>query len=446
MNKLYREASGNVVLRSGKTALRFFKDYGGTPLEFWYEPYPLLSNSWPGSGASWTCEVGQDPTQASANGITPHPICCFNLPATYPNNYYIRESLFDHEGCNYQVSGFYPDFWLSHDTAIDDYKTSPNWTSGTNPTFLGSAASNTGFFCPGNEMEPGNIRRYPNGRIAFKTTIKIEGAGTAGACFRKVCPIDKPSTANLATASGYLITVNAAGNWFLSRSNFGSVTTLANGTLRKAHRQALASTGLELEVRTNNALRGIIDIYFNGTFYKEIDDPNPILGDCFGLYASTSTGRITFSNRQVFDLGLQFSALYSPAADDSIRANFTINTYEPRDMYRAVYGIFLNQPTFPLSVRATEIIENGIARDIDGQLVPVDSNTVLYAGHWDGSHGIKFSEITAIVDGHKSAGAHALLQKLGANNEFVIMVNALPAYFKGKISSVSLGLKISCKK
>lgn len=431
-----RESDGNVVLRSDNVAIRLFKNYGFACRHWFQEPFQNIINDWPGSACSVNFETGQDPTQASANGITENPASCLGMSATDKYYYYIRESLLNTDG-THEVTGFLPDFWLSAE-GVDDYPCPTpgfawngwQYNGDTTISFKGSNALSSGIFCPGNEIEPHKLRVYRKGRIAFKTRLSLLSSSCiAGFMFRKNVS-GQPSKDEFYHANGYHWNFNKSGQWSILKQISGIQTPLANGVLSSAHLKLLTSTGLLCEIRTYNDAPGRMDIMIEGSLVRRIEESSPILGESFGLFASCSSGSIKFSDRQVFDLNCTFKSRWQALPGGIFKTDMSVIALEPMEFYRANFpGAFLNQFTFPVTERSCKVSANGTDW-IESEGVFLTSKSFLFCGNKSGSLGLCVSQINAYIDGSPSVLAHSLLQKQAINNEFVLMLNPLPANTK----------------
>lgn len=433
--KVVRESDGNVVVRSGDFALRFFRQWGGTPLEFWKDNYPLLTNANPGSGTSVTWETGQDPTQASCDGLTSNPIALYLDPSTIHYNYYIREMPGIEAGF-YGVWGFAPDFWLSHEWQ-DDYAIGQWYRKYHDPKGLGFwnipsstvCAGSEGCFFPGNEMtqqpgSPAQPRRYAGGRFAGKVTVNFTSQyrqnDRGGITFRNV----GPNTAG----SGYDFTVAPTGKYKCERRDSrGRATILAQGYLSKPDFAKMFAGGIELEVRTDNGGPGFA-VLINGRSVGVISDTKPHMGEYCGLTARTAS-LIGFSYRQFFDVGTEFSAIYTPGFNNTITGNYIVRlaagVKDPALLYRAnLPCIMLNQTTFP--VRHTAVKPAGSSWENRAGICSMKEGDEFWAGAPDGSHGLKARVNSVYIDGKVAREAHAQIVSHGANDEFVMQFNPLP--------------------
>lgn len=440
MRALKREINGNVVLTSGDSDIRYFCAWGGTPLEFWRRGHRgPITNRYPGSGVSVNWEVGQDPTQATADGPNKNPICRFGAPETSKYNYYTRESLFSETGM-YGVSGFAPDFWLGVED-IDNYVPAYSaWKTdhvGT-MSFTGNSSMPSGIICPGNEMESGQtFRRYPKGRIAFKTQLIIPPSNSiAGFLFRKSISYPNPTKDEFYHANGYHLLFNSGGSWALLRKFAGVEVPIANGLLKRDLASALRRQGIQVEVRTNNVLPGSIEVLINDSRIALVDDVLPILGEGFGLLAQTSSGTISFAARQVWDLSTSFESLYQSLGDGTFRVSLTIRNIEPREMYRAnTPGFFLNNDPAIFPERCCKVSDG--SQWVEGEgFHKVSDWKAFFCGDLSGALGIHVSDIRCFVDNELSPEAHILMQRHAINDEFILHINPLPAFRKTLCSSV----------
>lgn len=456
---LTREANGNCVLRSDNVALRFFAKNGGAPLEWWNEPFPLVTNPFPGSGVSANWELGQDPTQASANGHQDHPICIYSDSSTGIYNYYARESLFN-AGGSYSVSGFFPDFWLSAEAGDDAIAPNPDasntgWRTKYDPgayaaalntvdcpvIFHGTGPCWSGLFFVGNETITGpwnrRLRNYGAGRIAFKTNISLMSAAAdsfAGVLFRKtIAPAVGLTKHEAFAASGLHLFIYHSGMWSLQKMTAGLAAPLASGQLSETNlTRLLSEQGLQVEVRTNNVLEDRIEIFFENVKTATVQAVGCNKGPHACLFASTSSGTICFGNRQFFHVGVQLDTNYTAQPGGKIVSDMRISTIVPETslFYRAnLPGVFLNQQTFSGLNRRCSKLVNGNWQNITGIYTGLLSEMeAFFIGNNEGTCGVKVSGIVAEVDGIINPGAHLLAgAHVTSNDEFVLMLNPLSA-------------------
>lgn len=454
----YREASGNVVLRSGPvgngSALRFFHEFGGCPLEVWKEPYPgPVTNPWPGSALSLAWDCGQDPTQASAEGLLKNPIARIgHAPSIALYNYYIRETLLNPNGA-YHISGFFPDFWLSHEAIDDAISASANvdhgWRTHYNnpqnlPTwnvpssavgFRGTLSMPEGRFYVGDQMAwlglpwRQRVREYPEGRVAAKIRVRMENASAdsrAGFIFKQ--------HVNDAAKPGWMFYVTKTGVWTLA-SVLGSIA--AYGKLSKTQIKNLSnSVGVNLELRTHNGDLRFVQIFIDGGLVVSGLLPGYIAADGphFGLYAKCSSGMIWFHDRQVFDVAVQARLKWTALPEETFESEAIIERAPGAELtsskfYRAGIGAFLNPPIYPPASRVTYTYKNiaeypFFERKEEEGLFLLKGYHSFYVGNQ--TYGLRGIPICYQVDGRDTidAGeAHMLMQKSAVNNEFYMGFN-----------------------
>lgn len=453
---LTREPTGNVVLRSDHVALRFFHRFGATPLQWFSEPWPCLTNDFAGSGVSVYYHTGQDSTQATANGPMENPIHIFDNPGSQKYGFYAREYLFDGDG-KYGVEGFAPDFWASleaPDDAIapDPLVTDSGWRTPYQPgkfgailhnattpvVFEGSSYASSGIMLVADELGGGHwagrLREYAEGRLAFKTTLSLRNAPlsvVAGFLFRKAIPANAATKHDAYAAPGYHLFFNRSGGYSLIRKGANGVETiLTNGFLSQSQNLKLLGDGLQVEVRTHNGRPGYLEIWLDDLLAKSLTDPAPLLGPHAGLFASCPSGYVVFSARQFFDIGLKYQMRYEARPGGVIISDAKITLADgaltARCFYRALLpGVFLNPATFPVGQRACYGIEpDGSRVPISGQLVRFMDYQSFWAGNPQGTVGLWARPDFCRVDCGDSPG-HALVDANGANGEFVLMLNPL---------------------
>jgi len=456
---LYREADGNVVLRGGGgMTLRFLANYGGTPLQWYAEGFPPLLNEFPGSGASVAWRSGQDPTQASANGILANPIHRLGDSSTMRYDYYARETVFDAASGTYTVAGFAPDFWASLE-ALDDAiapngdKSDTGWRTRYQPgkfssvlaspslpvIFEGRADNQSGLFFVGSENNEGSewssrLREYKNGRIAFKIQLSLAQAAPeafAGFMFRKSVPAGAATKHDGYMAPGIHLMFNKRGGWALSRMNpSGGEFLLTKGTLTSAQLARLNGAGLQVEVRTHNTRPGYLEMIFDDVAVTTFTDPMGLKGAHFGLFASTPWGHVIFQNRAVFDVGMSFVAQYSPWAHgivSDIVVRNAAGVAAPHVLDRAnMPAVFLNTTTFPESDRRIGLWNGATLTDVPAASYPLNGQLGLWAGNKAGDVGLLAIPEILTVDGQPATQAHGFLKQKTEGGEFVMMLNPLP--------------------
>ena len=462
-NQLFREADGNVILKSDYFAIRFHHLYGGTGLDWWREPYPgPITSDFPGAGASINFEVGQDPTQATSDGFNTNPIAMQgNATSIQKYNYYARE--LDIQAATpyplYTIQMFAPDFWLSHEPMDDFPIASPNtnWfthyqhpntfdahfqTYPTSLIFSNPSPSNynVGFIYPNNEIQhtPKLLRRYPNGRVAAHTRISLAHAkhSAAGIAFRQILNPHQPSNNDFNSvnqtynAPGYLFTVNTDNRLqFKKIIGNGTSKIIYEKSLSTAHKNLLKSQGgLEIEFQTHNGIPGQITLLIEGQQVFYFIDATSILGEATGLFGQVGSGYIIYNNRHFVDVSTTITATYKALDNATIQSHHTIeNPYpSPNPFYRAnMPGMFLN-PTLFNATRETRAIDiNDNHTDIEGVYNLKDYKS-FWCGNDTGTLGLHATPVSTTIDDAPATHAHVLLQKHGFNDEFIMHFNPFP--------------------
>lgn len=446
MGSAWREPTGDVVLDSNGFAMRFSAAYGGAPLEI-YSNGMMVSNPFPGSGTSAAFDTGQDPTQASANGLLRNPICTFFAPSSQKYNYYGREVLLSEN--EYHIASFLPDFWLSAE-APDDAIAPPllggsnGWRTKYAPgnligqlnapdcpvIFEGSVARDYGFFFPADVWKTQNewnnrLRSFGNGRIAFKVTISLFNAKSdisAGVIFRAQIPQQRCFREDILKAQKLWLTFTVDGLYSVKENN----NVLRSGKLTAAQTRLLTSqAGLEIEVRTNNYQPEYFEILADGK--SLLTATSTVTGPHFALYGRCTRGFIKFSNRQLFHVGAEALIKYKALDNGVIRSEIQVRVpagLELPTFYKAnLPGMFLNPNTFPLQNRCTQGL-------LLGEWIPVTALhrftdfEAYWAGNIEGTHGLRVSNIRATVNGTPNPDAHLLIEASATDpDSFVLMLN-----------------------
>lgn len=467
MQSVTREANGNVVIRSDNITLRSFHQWGGCPLEFWSEPNPgPLTNPFPGSAINPTCEVGQDPTQASSDGMTMNPIARIgNTASIIRNNYYIRE-VAPWSPTKYRIQGFFPIFWLSHESIDDVIVPLPlglddGWRTRYRPgnfgavlqqtptaIYLESTAGNRnigGYFAPGNELLstqqnlwPDRLFTIPDGRMAARITVSLANAfgdGTsAGFAFRKIIPRLCSDVDYVTHSQGYLFRVTKTGVWELIGGAIPD-TRISYGKLNSTEKKLLSTTGLELELRTHNGIPGHVELYIANRLVFMADNLS-VRGGGFFLYGKCGSGFVCFDQKRLYDVSINSLVSYEPLPNATIRYSVKFEIVpeaQPRPFYRANMNFFMSPTIFPIADRSTGYeLPDGTFVEQAGvtgmELPPLGEIKSLWIGNKAGTIGLSATPVAMKVDGQDTlltGNAHAQVQKQGANNEFVMGINAL---------------------
>ena len=460
-----------VELHHGRARVQFDTWYGGAPLHWWIDGVHVLSPPpAAGTGFQLTVDTGQDITQAGANGITPFPIARLSdspAQAAY-DNYFAREV--ELTNSVYRVVGFAPFFWASLD-AVDDVV--PPKSDGQDQTawltyynsgdvqprfftgpgvpllFRGSAASPSGIIMVGDTLEMvarpnghwvDQLLRIPEGRLAARINVSLRDAAPgsfAGILFRKKVPQNGSTMDDVFFAEGYSLNVNREGTLQLLRTDAARRSEVVFESVAPTIRQTINTEfGALLEIRTRNFAPGLIEIWVNRQRVGQWTDPNPILGEHTGLLAATTPGGgdVKFSNREIFDVGVEFECSYRPAVGGAIDVEMEIRNAPgvsgERRFYRMNTVAFLDSGSNPsLNTIWTECETGSVwgPKATTGQyVVPIGdapgARDALWAGEGDGSLGVRAFSIEALIDGSISRGSHALLATGGT----LIHLNALP--------------------
>lgn len=370
----------------GQFHFYFDRLFGGTPMYGCLGNKPFLY-AHPGAGFSVRYVSANDPTGASANGWTPHPVArSGNALSQSRYGYYLRETVLN--GTTYEVTGFLPAFWLSHEDKDDaiapwggNVPTQPSdpsraswklrYTCDSNDTaylqtfsqpevpiwFQSIANATIGMIFLGDEQiptsQPWNRRlaEIRNGRIAAKIRVNFKDApnGFGGLVFRREVPSVDHSTIHTAYAApGYSLNVNASGRIELLRTDHGGAGTLLAGWNRPVKPEYL------IEVRTYNFDwdRGRMDVFADDVFLGTVRDET-YLGRHAGLIASAPVGQsVRFSDRQIFDVGIETVARYT-VKGALMKTDITIGNAggvsEPHKFYVAVIDPWANKAQFAVA-------------------------------------------------------------------------------------------------
>ncbi len=312
--------------------------------------------------------------------------------------------------------------------------------------FEGSQAEPIGFFYVGNELLPASLPwnqrlfSIPEGRVAMKATISLAQASSgawAGLRFRSEIPTSGAASIHEAyAAAGYSFNVNKQGVLELLRQDgSGGSQRLWGGQVNNTAAATINSVGgLQLEVRTHNTNPGWMQMLVNGQVVGEVIDPAPVLGEHSGLVASTSSGRVRFGNREVFDVSYQHQTTYTLYTDGMLdvdmRLQLAPGVTSPHPVNWLTQHIYLNTSAIPADQRAVwgTTVDGVRDSNLNGQIRSVspaaDGFDALWAGNSAGTFGLHAQVLHAEVNGQPADGAHALL---AANDSQLLMhINALP--------------------
>ena len=246
--------SGHFVdMDLGDFFVRFDTELGGTPGQWNIDDATgtLITNPFPGEGVTIAWDQANDPTQASANGLTTNPIARLD-GAQAAFNYYGRETEFSapnlpFDSAFYEVTGFAPFFWLSHEPGDDAIPTESmaQWRTLYNPGsipdaefysngapvfFEANGSSGGAIFMIGDDVvDPSPLNLSWNqrlaemreGRVAAKVQVSLANAGSdavASLMFRRDISADGTVTEGEAFASpGYFLNTNKFGDVQITR-------------------------------------------------------------------------------------------------------------------------------------------------------------------------------------------------------------------------------------
>lgn len=483
-----------VVMDHGNLQVKFDTWFGGAPLTWTYNGSNIIYTH-AGEGFQNTVEEGQDLTQASSNGETVFRIARQNdSPAEVAyRNYYGRESLpsgWPSGATYYKLTGFYPDFWLSHEAPDDSlppmssgqdqngwilrwrypnhelpepYRSLPFPQRGGAPVFFQATAEQTsGILMEGNQMiVPGaavwneRLREIPNGRVAFRCRISFSEASAdswAGVMFRRSVPGGSGKNMDDAfNAAGYSLNINRQGAIQIIRQD----GTLAwDGGINATVQQAANTVeGCLVELRTFNGTPARVEIWVEKGKVATVDLPGTVYtGPHFGLIAYTAYDPnnlqyVKFSDRDVFNVGTDTETVYTPLSDGSVEVNLFVGpaggVTEVRKLYRVNTVAFLAEGN-GLDTVWTEKSQ-GVYLDSPSQseqfLRPIlNANSqepayALWSGKGDGSLGMYCVplEVTLQNSNVSSPGEHGLtgVGSLNVTGHNILHLNALPVHTSG---------------
>src|SRR5262249_11987353 len=155
-------------------------------------------------------------------------------------------------------------------------------------------------------------------------------------------------------------------------------------------------------------------------------------GSHLGLFSYSTSGEIKFSNRRIFDVGMEMVATYTGRPDGFLEIDATVRNAPfvstPHDLYRAALpGVFLNPG---IKNRQAWVFDQAGARTnadaFPSNLIPLLRDDGLLYGMWLGNksltQGLFVIPEVAGIDGLRAPTAHALLQ---ANGQPVLGLNPL---------------------
>ena len=464
--------------------------FGGTPSR-WYNGFDpnSVTNPFAGEGVTVMWDQGNDPTQGSANGPGFNPIARLDgQQLSY--NYYARETMFADGGGNsdsvvYEVTGFAPFFWISHEAGDDAipveslsrWRTLYNNPGDANqiksdpsvPIFYQAAGTTDGavMFIGDDVVASGTswsqrLAETREGRFAAKVRVSLQNASNdaiAGLMFRRqISDAVDVSEATAYSSPGYTLNVNKSGTLEIVRVGSQGAAPVAVWTSASGVAASTINTanGALLELRTHNA-NGNVEIFLNGISIGNYDDPDVLRGAHFGLFAQSSTGEIKFSDRQVFDVGTEYVAKYKGYENGVLETDIEIRNAGGVTSANQLYFAQM-----PIAFLAANLRQNAVARvyDATGAVTTEVSNLAdpgirsqafrilqnqsslpigddayaFWLGSSETNTGIFAVPQAAWVNGIPSAGAHGQFDINSAASEpnnpnsgrYAISFNALP--------------------
>jgi hypothetical protein len=482
----------SAVLASDGFRFGFDSHFGAVP-SVTYENQELV-NSLPSGVTAFYQAGGKNHSQRSPNGFDENRIARFGDAATQPYSYYARETIYQpptgqNPNATYAVSGFAPVTWTSWQSSEDSIPLNPGkadhgWVTkyhllgnadsgqfegaGVPIFFQGSAADSSGILMIGNARPDvaaadwnDRLAEFGDGRFAAKVRVSLSEAtdpgAFAGLLFRRQVPTGRAAGANATRTSaaafaapGYSANVNRDGVIALQRSNGAGglpENLWVSDPILEIRNAVRSAAGVELELRTDNNNPKDVQFFVNGVLRHTLRDESPILGPHFGLFAATTSGKIKFSHRTVYDVGLEYTAKYTARTDGTIESDISIQNaagvLAPHDLsFTNLPVAFLTgQISDPPNRAAEAINQRGNVTNGANEIVPVlrpdGTDYALWVGRAERTSGLFNIPVLAEINGQPASEAHALIAKTSATGDPVIALNALPgSAFNG--SPVSL--------
>lgn len=449
-----------ITMSNGDLTLTFNRNFGGAPLNWKNKNNVSLVSPFAGEGCQVVYDMGQDGTQATCNGPTQNPVAKLFDSFSDPYAYYLSETSIGRAWnglpiAHYQTSGIIPGFWASLEKIDDSVPPDPRgpmgWCTLYNnflnlPTTVFTGVGVPLIFAPRGPVTSGMIllgdeikqfynpgtpwnqayTKYKDGRVAWRCRINLKDAGTdaiAGIFFRKEVPQGTADINTLYAAHGYQLNFNKQGVVQLVKDNF---TVLWNSP--KNYKTELNSTnGLPVQIRTHYDDTNRVQILINGQLVAEIIALDYRF-DGTGCFAQTSSGRIYFSDREVFDLNVVMTAAWF-AYPDRITSVLGV-TANSVPMYRTQLPVcFIDFP----------IRQMWEVKDVDGVVYKNDQNIPWQIA----PNLLPTSKVKSFWIGQDAgAGIGALLERCPANGHMLITkdtfaINSLP--FSANTAPVTIG-------
>ncbi len=343
------DGHNGVKLSAGGHHLTFDTDYGGV-LRFWQlgdGNEPSILNPYLGGGQA-QIDTGKLINQIGPDGLQPFPIARQTAPASDAKYvYWFRETSYEVVGdtATYEVTGFPPFAWNSTGPA-DDIRLGGSWytpytcnswpelctrdTTGAAVWFDSKPGAESGWLMMADNRKPVSLalgkrlQTIGDGRVAFRVRVDMSehvGYGIAKIGFRRAISTNATSEFDAQASSGYSLNINHSGIMQLERIDANGATFPWNQGLAVIPQAVGVSSpgGVTVEVQTANQTPGLLRVLVNDVLVHEYVDPNPLLGDHFGIGAFTGAGgKLKFSHRQVSNVGIEMRVRYEGKSNGEI--------------------------------------------------------------------------------------------------------------------------------
>lgn len=444
---IIQEPDGNIVLRASPTfAVRLFNNQNFALTEVWYDTKPgPLTDPFRGESFGHVYDINcADCTQMGAGSYTPN---------YGRNNPYSKLSI-DNQAETLTIEGSYPTFWISEesiDTLFPDgpecwatrFSLPAKWSQGESTAFVATNGINESVCFPRDTLSDstyfdGKLGKFREGLVGASTKVYLRNASTGfGGIVFRLTPILSavpPTHQTVLKFPQYSFVVTKDGKWQFKYQS-GIIT---QGNLSSTDKTNLNNNnGLKVEVRSDPTTPNLVQFFVSNLKVHEAFLPS--YEDCYGagLTASCNTGgKVDFDSRDFRDLSIKSTIEYKIIPNSHITVDYKVSatgflSNEPFNIYRNVFGAFLNRAMYP--VRSTQILRKGQTtwEEFDGviQLRDIDAS---FAGAPDGSNGIKMVPLSAIntelgntsYNPIENGDAHSLVSKHQINDSFINSFNA----------------------
>jgi hypothetical protein len=442
---IIQEPDGNIVLRISPTfAVRLYNNQNYALTEVWYDTKPgPITDPFRGESFGHVYDINcADCTQMGAGSYTPN----YAVNNPYSKITKTNDTL--------TIEGSYPTFWISEesiDTLFPDgpecwatrYSLPNKWAGAETTSFVAINGINESVCFPRDTLNKVqafeyNLGKFREGLVGASTKVYLRNAqsGFGGIVFR-LTPIflaGSPTHQNVLKYPQYSFVVTKDGKWqFKYQSGI-----VAQGTLSSVDKTNLNNNnGLKVEVRSNPNIPHLVQFYISNIQVHQAYVPS--YEDCYGagLTASCNTGgKVDFDSRDFRDLSIKSVIQYQIIENSHLTVDYQVIStgfleYEPFNIYRNVFGAFLNRALYP--TRSTQILRKGQTawEEFDG-VIQLRDISASFAGAPDGSSGIKIVPLMAgntmangdSIDPIANGDAHTLISKRQINDSFVSHINA----------------------